>query len=137
MRPITIILVILLLFCCMSHGNTAKAQTESDGGTGVTVWKCYSGDSVVALTGIHVSGLGEVKFGTIRRVAQFRLQGLRLTWRWEANDLETARAVVAEVVASYQFVIRPNGEGLYYDFSGAEEGEKRLPQDTFRCKKII
>lgn len=136
MRPITIILVILLLFCCMSHGNTAKAQTESDGGT-VTKWKCYSGDSVVTLIGRHEPGGGTVTFGTISRVADFGLKGLRLEWGWGANDLETLMGGVTEAIVRYKFIIRPDGEGLYYDFSGAEEGEKRLPQDTFRCKKII
>ena len=29
-----------------------------------------------------------------------------------------------------------DGTGLYYDFSGAEEGESRSPDSVFRCEKV-
>lgn len=69
-------------------------------------------------------GLGFVLFdnGYIGRKAIYHRDGLVHTWIW-GDDF------------SYQFNIKTDSTGLFYDFGGAEGGEVRKPREIFKCYK--
>ena len=99
-------------------------------------WRCadFSDEwgSTLVEVGIIPSGesnaldveVGFVLFdnGYIGKTAIYHRSGLVHTWAW-GEDL------------SYQFKIKSDGTGLFYDFSGAEEGETRKPGEVFKCHK--
>jgi hypothetical protein len=47
--------------------------------------------------------------------------GINHRWDWEDK---------------FSFVIKPDGTGLYYDFSSTQEGEATTASDLFKCKLV-
>lgn len=54
-------------------------------------------------------------------MALYKRTGLRHIWTW-GDELQ------------YSFIIKANGQGLYYDFTSTEEGESKDADDIFYCK---
>lgn len=54
--------------------------------------------------------------------AYFKLKGLEHTWLF-GDDL------------NYTLLIKPNGLGYYYDFTGVKVGEETNPKDIYSCVK--
>ncbi|MBW1613962.1 MAG: hypothetical protein JRJ57_08330 [Deltaproteobacteria bacterium] len=48
--------------------------------------------------------------------------GLEHNWYWGPDT-------------KYQFTIKPDGTGLYYDFTTVPEGESTKPRDLYKCYK--
>ena len=49
-------------------------------------------------------------------------KGLNHRWDWGAEE-------------KYSFIIKPDGVGLFYDFTTAEDGSKDKADDVYKCKK--
>ena len=54
--------------------------------------------------------------------ASYRRTGLNHRWDWGPNT-------------EYSFIIKPDGTGLYYDFSTVGKGESTKADDVFECWK--
>lgn len=55
--------------------------------------------------------------------ALYYRDGLSHRWSWGPED------------RSYSFIIKPDGTGLFYDFSTAENGIKARADDVFKCRR--
>jgi len=60
--------------------------------------------------------------GTFGEQAYFSRQGLDLRWDWGNN-------------AQYCFAIKPDGTGLYYDFSTSKDGTAK-PREIYQTRKF-
>lgn len=49
--------------------------------------------------------------------------GLSHRWDWGPDN------------GSYSFIVKPDGTGLFYDFSTAENGKKSKADDLFKCSR--
>ena len=47
--------------------------------------------------------------------------GINHRWEWEDGN--------------YVFIMKPDGTGLYYDFTNVKKGESTKAKDVFKCKK--
>ena len=75
----------------------------------------------------HGLGIGAVEFsnsGAAGHTAMFELLGLNRRWRFGVSDAGDA--------FQYSFVIRPDGTGLYYDFTTSKDGSA-LPSQVYDC----
>jgi hypothetical protein len=54
---------------------------------------------------------------------EYSQRGLSHRWNWGSQD------------GGYSFVIKPDGTGLFYDFSTAEDGMKDKADDVYKCSK--
>lgn len=66
-------------------------------------------------------GFGEITVADTTHPAFFAVEGVNLRWVFGKDS-------------QYSFIVRPDGSAGYYDFSGAEEGEKRLASQSYGCK---
>lgn len=55
--------------------------------------------------------------------AFYKREGLNKRWDWETTE------------GNFSFIIKPDGTGLYYDFSHVPDGEKIKANDVFQCSK--
>ena len=91
-------------------------------------WDKYNGGPVLVEVGYYgVSGfdvLGFVLFdgGYSGKSTLHERTGLNHRWDWGYG-------------ANYSFIIKPDGTGLYYDFSTVPEGETTTARDVYKCKK--
>ena len=149
MKKLTIVAIALVLAGCASMGPAPSATpngprtiildgeqiSESPDDKFIT-WRCADfiddwGSTLVEvgiipsevfdITGI---GIGFVLFdnGYTGKGAIYHRDGLVHTWRW-GDD------------ASYQFNIKMDSTGLFYDFRGVEEGQAQKPRELFKCYK--
>lgn len=75
----------------------------------------------------HGLGMGAVEFsttGAAGHTAGFEIRGLNRHWRFGVSDGGDA--------FQYSFVIRPDGTGLYYDFTISNDG-RALPSQVYDC----
>ena len=116
-RPITAWTIIL----------DGEKYTEKSAGDFVS-WSCvdYVNDyKTVIEVGItssdYESAPGFVLFdGTNKGIfADYMRDGINHRWNW----------------GEYAFLIKPDGTGLYYDFSGVGAGESTTASDVFKCSK--
>ncbi len=59
--------------------------------------------------------------GYTGRTTLYQRKGLDHRWDWGPNATD------------YTFVIKPDGTGLYYDFSTVTEGESTKPSAIYKC----
>ena len=52
----------------------------------------------------------------------YNLRGLNHQWNWGPEG-------------KYSFIIKPDGTGLFYDFTSAEAGESIKANDVYKCRK--
>ena len=55
-------------------------------------------------------------------ITTYERRGLNQRWDWGSNG-------------SYSFIIKPDGTGLFYDFSSTKEGEKIKANEIYKCRK--
>ena len=67
--------------------------------------------------------LGEVEVAAVNYGSLFRVTGFDRRWDFGPEDRPT----------SFAFIIKPNGDGLYYDFTDSDEGVS--PSQFFKCEK--
>jgi hypothetical protein len=107
---------------------------EADAGK-FTSWVCrdyFQRGKVVVEVGHFnhpkLDGVGFVIYdgGNSGMLASYERAGLLHRWDWEWNDNRHA--------FTYSFLMKPDGTGLYYDFSSANGGHKEKADDIFRCQ---
>jgi hypothetical protein len=105
---------------------------EADAGE-FTSWLCrdyFKRGSVVVEVGHFnhpkLDGLGFVLYdgGNSGDLTSYERAGLLHRWDWGWNDNRYV----------YSFLMKPDGTGLYYDFSSATDGHKDKADDVFRCQ---
>ena len=124
MNPPQTILAIVLL---MALASTAVAEEV------VEVWKCfdYSDRKATKKTLFELRGsttlaldVGTVHVAGVTSYTDFALVGLNRRWNW---GLRSSR---------YRFsvVIKPGGQGEYFDFDDADEDGRAKPRQIFKCE---
>jgi len=107
---------------------------EADAGA-FTSWVCrdyFQRGNVVVEVGHFshpkLSDLGFVLYdgGNSGELTSYQREGLLHRWDWGRND--------SRDVYVYSFLMKPDGTGLYYDFSSATAGHKDKADDIFRCQ---
>ena len=133
-------LITLALFSCESVPSYTRDRqlnlngypfSETDFG-GVERWYAvdkYNYDSIVDEVLFQVGyfrgnhkGFVLYENGTTGDEALFSRQGLNLRWDWGDGY-------------KYAFIIKPDGTGLYYDFSASKDGTAK-PSGIYRVKKF-
>jgi len=106
-----------------------KTYSETDEGKFVS-WRCEdfinsSGTlvEVGTFTNTLYSGLGFILYdgGNSGESTHYGRKGLNHRWDWGPNG------------ADYAFIIKPDGTGLYYDFSSVPSGEQVKAKDVYKC----
>jgi hypothetical protein len=106
-----------------------EAFTEEDVG-GFISWYCQDfvdgGRILVEVGFFGDTSLEELGFilydgGYSGELAYYHRTGLEHRWDWGPNG------------ADYAFVIKPDGTGLYYDFSSVPYGENTKASDVYQC----
>jgi hypothetical protein len=74
----------------------------------------------------ELRGLGYILYdgGHIGELTHYERIGIEHRWDWGGPEGTT-----------YSFVIKPDGTGLYYNFSNANKGESIKARDVFKCYK--
>ena len=135
-RTIFVMRMILRLVVCVAlMGACILVQTQESSGTTTEKWRCFGEfdydkkTALVKLTRVtedgQKSGFGEVSVAGITHKALFEVQGLNRRWTF-GEETRTGSYL-------YSFVIRPDGGGAYYDFSGVEYGGQTKPKQVFFC----
>ena len=139
-----VIFILLGLTCASSRLSSATttgprsiildSDTISENNVGGFVsWRCYDFSDyykerllleVGTFGDTKLEGLGYILYdgGYMGTSTDYRRTGLIHRWNWGASYVD-----------NYSFVIKPDGTGLYYDFSNAEFGESRKASGVFKC----
>ena len=123
-----ILLIIFVLTAVLTFG--VQAQESED--TTTEIWRCFDWVDfekktvLIRLTRVtrHSEdlGFGEVSVAGVSYMALFRVTGLDRRWDFGSDELP-----------NYSFIIQPNGDGAYYDFSNVEVGGTTKPSQNFTC----
>lgn len=107
-----------------------KQYTESE----YTIWRCYKNllsskvlVEVGHLTNQEADMNGFILFegGNVGKLVSHKRAGLNLRWNWDK----------AGEKYKYAFVIDPEGNGAYYDFSSSNNNVQQDAKQTYKCKK--
>ena len=128
-------MILRLIVCVALMGAFILIQTQESSGTTTEKWRCFDEQdygkktALVKLTRVtedgKKSGSGEVLVAGVTHKALFLVEGLNRRW----NFGERTKAGLY----SYSFVIWPDGEGTYYDFSIIDSGVETQPKLFFNC----
>ena len=108
--------------------------SEADAGE-FTSWICRDyferGNVVVEVGHFNhpkLNGLGFVLYdrGNSGDLTSYERAGLLYRWDWGSKG--------SQHVYTYSLLLKPDGTGLYYDFSAAPDGHKDKADDIFRCR---
>jgi len=131
-KKISLTLVFLIvLVACVPAQESSNIATEK--------WRCFGlleyrlsliegsppkGPGVVRLTRVagdgEDHGFGEVSIAGVTHQAYFQVTGFDRRWDFGEGP-------------KYAFIIKPDGSGLYYDFSDVEDGGKTGSSQHFNC----
>ena len=122
---------VLICAALMVAPAGSSAQDEFDGAM-VEKWECREfsedyGKILIKLWRINgmKEGFGYLEYAGVSFPALFKLDGLSLRWNWELDQ---------DDMWDYSFVVKPDGTGLFYDFSGVEKGDSTRATDLYTCK---
>lgn len=135
------LIVISLFTSCLSIPASAVSSgsrtlilnevpiSESDTDNGFTAWYCVDyvyGISVLVEVGYFYKNGSQYGFilydgGYIGELTYFSRDGLNYRWDWGEKF-------------QYSFIIKPDGTGLYYDFSTSKDGISK-PRDIYKAYK--
>ena len=96
------------------------------------IWECretFDGDKVLFEVGRFVNpdypigGFILYDGSSSGDLTYYKREGLNKRWDWET------------IGGSFSFILKPDGIGLYYDFSDVPDGEKVKSTDVYRCSK--
>jgi hypothetical protein len=99
-----------------------------------TSWRCYKNaltTKVLAEVGHlaakdqEINGFILFDGGNVGDLVSYRRAGLNHRWSWEKVNGDY----------KYSFVIDPEGNGAYYDFTGAKRETFQDAKQTYKCKK--
>jgi len=94
----------------------------------VETWTCSEryGTTVLAVANVNAGReSGEIKVAGVAHDAQFKTEGFERRWNFGLADDHTY---------DYAFVIEPNGDASYFDFSTSAAGEIINPSIFMKCK---
>jgi hypothetical protein len=115
------ILSILALVLCLGVATSGFAADKAI----IETWECvkppYRTDILVIAKVFEGRKIGRIDVAGVTYKTIFKVQGF--TRRWNFGD-----------GFIYSLLIEPGGEGAYYDFSSAKEGESVQPSYLLRCK---
>ncbi|NVK75456.1 MAG: hypothetical protein HWE24_18445 [Oceanospirillaceae bacterium] len=109
------------------NGDEVKEEKVGD----FTTWKCRDfsyGGKILLEVGFRPGAFsfvsGFILFDGTNQgsVTTYERKGLNHEWNWGKG-------------LPYKFLIKPDGTGLYYDFSNVEEGESIKANDIYKCQK--
>jgi TPR repeat protein len=108
--------------------HMAAAQEGHEG----EMWRCFATSdydrsaTLFTLTREKIGSeeFGEVAVAGVTHPAQFRVAGLQRRWDFGYYERRDAHP--------YAFVIKPDGTGLYYDFSTSSDGTATA-SGVFKC----
>ncbi|MEZ4282295.1 MAG: hypothetical protein R3F21_22045 [Myxococcota bacterium] len=110
----------VLLFLLLAGNANAETFNCQAG----TFWDAKA--KIVVIATIDDGGeLGTIKVAGITHKARYHVEGFDRRWDFGLQDDGTF---------NYAFVLKPNGVAIYYDFSGADAGEKVSGSQTFNCR---
>ena len=71
----------------------------------------------------YLEGIGFILYegGYYGEITNYHRTGIEHRWDWGPHDND------------YTFLIKPDGTGLYYDFSTVAPGEKTKAKDVYKC----
>lgn len=122
----------------LTIGTTTINTTEIGG---VDVFECtsYGGSKPVVIVGDYpkIDNIGFVLFdGTKKGLPTLsKRKGLDKVWVW-GDDFMDPDNLSEDSKLQYMIVISPSGGGMYYDFTGVEEGEGTSPKMMFSCDQV-
>ena len=108
-----------------------KEFSEEEHGS-FEIWECrktFDGDKVLFEVGRFVdSDLSQYGFilydgSSSGDLTIYQRRGLDKRWAWETPG------------GRFSFIIKPDGIGHYYDFTGVADGERIKSTDLFRCSE--
>ena len=122
------ILIILLAFIGLAVGATVGVQAQESDIITTEKWRCFDRyDYLEATVLVELSrvtsealGIGEVSVAGITYTAVFKVSGFDRRWDFGEGF-------------EYSFIIKPSGDGAYYDFSNVEDGGKTSPSQFYSC----
>lgn len=120
-----------MIVLAQESGTPAEPADSENANTGPDeTWSCWEPYDVqkrplVTLTLYRKSGFGTVQVAGDTQAAQFQIQGFNR--RWDFGHTKENGAF------SFAFLIEPNGDAAYYDFTRAEEAE---PSQIYRCRQL-
>jgi len=106
-----------------------KTFSETEIGEFVS-WKCkdFSGGyrtlvEVGTFTSSKLSGSGFVLYdgGQSGEITSYRRKGINNRWDWGGRG------------GDFAFVVKPDGTGLFYDFSSSKSGTSKKANDVYKC----
>lgn len=115
----------------------------------IKTWTCYALSDfrkktpLVSLTQSGVRGVENAAVGRVVVSGGLKLavvRGVGLNLRWDFSDLDivafarASRDGVLNRHLQYAFVLKPDGMGLYYDFSTSDDGRAK-PSQIFQCPR--
>jgi len=104
-----------------------------------TSWRCRS---YIQNSSIHVEAgrfsdpdllsVGFILYdgGNTGVLANYRRHGLNHRWDWGLGD-----STASLLNTKFTFMIKPDGTGLYYDFSATPDGESKKADDVYKCSQ--
>lgn len=111
------------------HAEAAKwYRLATEQGYIKETWQCFATadhrKTTVLFTLVRrrrggVETFSEVSVAGVNHLANFSVSGLNRRWDFDYN---------------YAFIIKPDGRGLYYDFSTSDDGRAK-PSDFFTCQQ--
>ena len=124
-------LFILLLLSLGLIGCSSTAPEKVDVGSESYDWKkwdCYDRyDGYYLLSVGYIPELSDSRGMLFLKDSKepietfHSLQGVQHHWNWE----------------DFQIVIQTDGDGYFYDFTGAKSGEERTPRESYECTSTI
>ena len=113
-----------------SSSNKSVTISNKDTDSGFTTWECegsiYGGKTLIEFGYFSLDGTtyGFVLYdgGDEGEITHYSRQGLDRRWDWGANG-------------QYSFVITPDGNGRYYDFTNVPAGESTKPSGIYKAYK--
>lgn len=111
------ILILLLVIPCISNADI------------VETWTCTErfASEILAVAYVDTGReTGSIKVAGVVHDAKFRTKGFERRWDF---------GLVSDFSYHYAFIIRPNGDASYYDFSSSEAGETVKSSIFMKCKQ--
>lgn len=111
-------LLSLLLIPTFSFAEIDTAET----------WHCtevYGTEILVIATIAKNRKTGEIKVAGVKHSSKFEVTGFNRRWNFSLNDASTY---------DYSFIIKPNGDALYFDFTNTKPDEVVKASIFMSCK---
>ncbi len=120
MNPDKIFLLVSMLFISL-HINNTEAQI-------LETWECTEQYRSEVLVIAHINegrDTGSIEVAGTVKNAQFKIDGFDRRWDFDPTE---------DGAFNYAFLIMPNGDGSYYDFSSVDSGQTVTASQFYICR---